>query len=284
MSVRPPLVFLHIPKTSGIAVAHALVEAARPPRVFFGFDRAFFGGFEDWGSIAAQNRCFIHLTPATIPRDEAVIRAHMSLTTLRAAYPHGRFMTVLREPACRILSHFVFWRGFSGQQAKPWGGWAAVMAEAGGKLAAFLASPRAACQIDNVATRLLLWPHCDVPDAGMIDPAHDAALIAAAIARLDSLDFAAALESPDFAARLGGFLGTAPALAPHNVSPALPAALRTGLAAALTADAQSLLRARTRLDRALWRHVVQRDGHDPDTLQDAAIARGLARFDALLAP
>jgi hypothetical protein len=34
----------------------------------------------------------------------------------------------------------------------------------------------------------------------------------------------------------------------------------------------------------LWRHVVRRDGHDPEALQDAAIDRGFARFGALLAP
>jgi hypothetical protein len=281
--VRRPLVFLHIPKTSGIAVAHALVEAEKPPRVFFGFDRAFFGGFDDFASIDPDTRAFIHLTPGTIPRDEAVIRAHMSLGTLRAAYKDGRFMTTLREPACRVLSHFVFWRGFSDAQAQPWGAWASVMAEARSPLAVFLASPRVACQIDNVATRLLLWPHGDIPDAGMILPHHDAALIAAAISRLDALDFAGAIESPDFAARLGAFLGHMPVLAPHNISPSLPAALRTGLDAELTQDAQALMQARTRLDRALWRHVLLRDGHDPGPVQDTAIDRGFARFGRLLA-
>jgi hypothetical protein len=279
---RRPLVFLHIPKTSGIAVAHALVAAEQPPRVWF--DRAFFGGFSDFAGIAPDTRAFIHLSPATIPAGESVIRAHMSLTTLRAACGGARFMTVLREPACRILSHFVFWRGFSAAQMQPWGGWAAVMREAAGPLAAFLASRHAACQIDNVATRLLLWPHPLIPQAGMIDPAHDATLIAEASARLATLDFAAALESPDFAPRLAAFLGAAPALEPHNVSPPLPGPLRTGLEAELTGEARALLAARSRLDLALWHQLVTRDGHDPAALRQDALARGLTRVAALLAP
>lgn len=279
-----PLVYMHIPKTSGIAVAHALVEAERPQRVYFGFDRAFFGRFDDWGSVAPDTRAFIHLTPETISREESVIRAHMSHSTLRAAYPDGRFMTTLREPVCRTLSHFIFWRGFSDEQARPWGAWAAVMAQARGSLANFLKSDDSACQIDNVATRLLLWPHPHIPDGGMIDPAHDAVLTDAAIRTFDMLDFACAIEAPDFAARLGAFLHSAPVLQPHNVSPALPASLRTGLEAELTPEAHSHLQARTRLDRALWRHALRRDGHDPAALQDAAIDRGCARAAALLAP
>ena len=279
-----PLVYMHIPKTSGIAVAHALVEAERPQRVYFGFDRAFFGKFDDWESVAPDTRAFIHLTPDTIPGDETVIRAHMSYSTLRAAYPDGRFMTTLREPVCRTLSHFIFWRGFTDEQARPWGGWAAVMAQARGTFAGFLESADAACQIDNVATRLLLWPHAHIPDGGMIDPRHDGVLIGAAIRAFDALDFGGAIEAPDFATRLGVFLQATPALDRHNVSPALPAWLRTGLEAELTPAARRLLHARTRLDRALWRYALQRDGHAPDMLQDAAIDRGCARAEELLAP
>jgi hypothetical protein len=66
-------------------------------------------------------RLFI-VSPDSIPRDERLVRAHMALSTLRAAYPGARFMTVLREPTCRLLSHWVFWRGFTDETGQGLGG------------------------------------------------------------------------------------------------------------------------------------------------------------------
>ncbi len=275
---------MHIPKTSGISVAHALVAAEQPQRVFFGFDRSFFGGFEDFASVAPATRAFIHLTPDTVPREEEVIRAHMALSTLRAAYPAGRFMTVVREPVCRLLSHFLFWRGFTADQLHDWGGWAAFSMLATGRLDAFLGHPEVACQIDNVATRLLLWPHALIPDAGFIDPAHDGLLAEAAWQNLAALDFADAIEAKGFAHRLGAFLGVEVALEPHNVSPPLPAALRAGAAAELTGQARSLLHTRTRLDQILWRRLVARSGENVEARETESRAQGLARLDVMLRP
>ena len=127
-----PLIYLHIPKSSGIALAHALILAELPARTWFGFDRAFFGPFDDFASVAPENRAFIHLTADTIPRTENFVRAHMALSTLRTAYPTGRFVTALREPVCRLISHFIFWRGFTAEQDAKWGGWAAYSGTAPG--------------------------------------------------------------------------------------------------------------------------------------------------------
>ena len=279
-----PLIFLHIPKTSGIAVAHAAVEATGPAEVFFGFDRAFFGAFSDWNSIAAENRAYIHHSAATLPPAARVVRAHMSLSTLRAAYPTGRFMTVLREPISRLLSHYVFWRGFSPEQHQGWGGWGTLSALATLPLADFLADPRIACQIDNVATRLLLWPHALIPDDGPIDPAHDAALLAAALARLRALDFADARENPDFSANLGAWLGATPVLTPRNVSPPLPRALRFDLDQAMTAPVQSKLTTLCRLDAVLWQETLVRQAPALDAAQfrRQIVQRGLQRAGNLL--
>jgi hypothetical protein len=97
-------------------VSQALLAAQQDGRNYFGFDRAFFGGFSDFASVPAENRAYIHLSPDSLPRGETFIRGHMALSTLRAAYPDAQCMTVLREPTVRLLSHFVFWRGFSPAQ------------------------------------------------------------------------------------------------------------------------------------------------------------------------
>jgi hypothetical protein len=280
-----PLVFLHIPKTAGISVSYTLMVAEGPPRVLFGFDRAFFGPFRDFGSVPAENRAFIHLSPDTIPRDEKLVRAHMALSTLRAAYPGARFMTVLREPICRLLSHYLFWRGFTEQQDKDWGGWAAYSGLARGRLEDFLADGRIACQIDNVATRLLLWPHDLIPEAGMIEARHDAALIDQARIRLCGLDFVDAVENPFFDANLAAWLGAPPARVRMNETPPLARAMRTRLDLELSLRAQGLLAARSRLDLALWQWVLREraPGVDAAALRLNAVLNGTARTAVLLA-
>ena len=285
MDPRRPLIFLHIPKTAGIAVSYALMLAEKPPRVLFGFDRAFFGPFSDFESVPAENRAFIHLSPDSIPRDEKLIRAHMALSTLRAAYPGARFMTVLREPICRLLSHYVFWRGFTEQQDKDWGGWAEYSGLARGPLEDFLADGRIACQIDNVATRLLLWPHELIPEAAMIDPRHDAALIDQARIRMCALDFVDAVENPFFDANLAAWLGVPPARVRMNQTTPLASALRTRLDQELTPCVQGLLAARSRLDLALWQWVLREraPGVDAASLRLNAVLSGTARTAALLA-
>ncbi len=279
-----PLVFLHIPKSSGIAVSQALLQAQASGRNYFGFDRAFFGGFSDFASVPAENRAHIHLSPESLPRGETFVRAHMALSTLRTAYPDAQFITVLREPTVRLLSHFVFWRGFSAAQDAAWGGWAARSGLARGTLEAFLAAPEIACQIDNVATRLLLWPHPLIPDDGPIDPAHDATLIAEATARLLGLDFVDVVENPAFHANLAAWLGTAPSHARMNETEAVPTALRTPLDEELTPRAADLLAARGRLDLVLWHAVLRAraPGLDAETLRVAAVRRGTARAALLL--
>lgn len=280
---RHALVFLHIPKTAGIAVSSALLTVERPPRVFFGFDRAFFGGFSDFASIPAENRDYIHHTSDSLPRNETFVRAHMALATLRAAYPDGRFMTVLREPVCRVLSHFVFWRGFTAAQDHGWGGWAARSGLARGSLGAFLEAPEVACQIDNVATRLLLWPHPAIPENGMIDPADDAGLIEAALALLGGLDFVDYVENKGFFDNLAAWLGADVARPDRlNASGGMPAALRVCLDNELTAAACGSLAARSRLDLALWEAVVRRRGGEAGQVRGTALAHGVARVARLL--
>jgi hypothetical protein len=253
-----PLIFMHIPKTAGIAVCDALVQAVRPPRVFFGFDHAFFGGFTEFETVAPATRAFIHTTPNTLPPNEPLVRAHMSLSTLRAAYPNGQFMTVLREPGARILSHFLFWRGFAEPDMRDWGAWADIMRLAQGPLADFLTDTRTACQIDNIATRLLLWPHPMIPDAGFIPPEADATLLAAAHAALAALDHVGHQENPDFWPALAAWLGCPFQPARHNVTPPLPPGRWVDLDAALTPACRNQLSARTRLDRALVARIALR--------------------------
>ncbi len=276
---------MHIPKTSGISTALAIVDAVKPPRTFFGFDKSFFGAFDAFDTIAPENRALIHFSPDTLPVGEPVIRAHMALSTLRAAYPLGRFMTVLREPACRLLSHYLFWRGFTQAQLEPWGAWADYSRIAEQPLSAFLTDPRIACQTDNVATRLLLWPNPAIPPNGFIDPGDDAALIAQAHTALEQFGFADLVENPGFTTNLARFLDTsAPFLPRQNETPPLPPHLRMAAGRALSPAALRALRARSRLDRVLWHTLALSRGiAEPACLAEDSLLTGMARFADLLA-
>ena len=283
---NPPssLVFMHIPKSSGISTAQAIVDAVKPQRTFFGFARSFFGAFDAFDTIAPDIRALVHFSPDTLPRGEPVIRAHMALSTLRAAYPGGRFMTVLREPRCRLFSHYLFWRGFTAEQLAPWGAWAAYSRIAEQPLDTFLTDPRIACQTDNVATRLLLWPDPAIPAEGFINPDQDQPLIARARASLKSLDFADLVENPDFTGNLSAFLGaTRPEHGRANETAPLAPALRASASEALCRDALHALRERTRLDRALWHLLALSRGLPAPELAEDALIQGVARFATLLA-
>jgi hypothetical protein len=275
---------MHIPKTAGIAVSDALVQAVRPHHVFFGFDRAFFGPFQAFDTVAPATRAFIHMTPATLPPREKLVRAHMSFTTLRAAYPDAQFLTVLREPHCRVLSHFLFWRGFSEAQMQEWGGWAQVMRLAQEGLAGLLADPRAACQIDNVAVRLLLWPHALIPDDGFIAPESDAVLVAEALAALRRFDHVGVQENPQFWPALEAWLGRPFQPTSQNTTLPLPDGWRLDLRAELTPDCQGLLQARTRLDQIVWADWLQQLGLDATALRHRTRRSTLGRLAKIAAP
>jgi len=274
-----PLVFMHIPKTSGMAVENALVKAVAPRWVTFGFDLSFFGNFTAFDTLAPQNRDFVHFSADSFPRDGVLVRGHMAYSTLRAAYPNARFMTVLREPVCRLMSHFLFWRGFGDAELASWGEWRSRTEIAAGSLTNFLQAPSIACQADNMATRLLLWPHAKIPDAGFIDPADDDQLITDALAVLAKFDFAEAVENPHFAARLSGFLQSPVALERFNETKIMPLARRANLAQLLTNEAQALLMARTRLDAILWRHVMGEHA----LMRAAVVEKMMVRSASLLA-
>lgn len=277
-----PILLLHVPKTGGTALRNSLVGALAPATVIGGFDRCLFGGFGAFDTIAASERRHVYLTTGDVPRDGALVAGHLALGTLLAAYPAGQLVVTLREPIARLLSHWTYWRGRSDDDLSPYGEWGDTVRTARAPLREFLDDPRAACQTDNVAIRMLLWPHPAIPVDGFIDPAADAALIDEALRRLNLFAVAEIVEGPPHAL-LQAWLGCRVSDEMANRTAATPAGFTTRLDDELTPTALDRLHRGTRLDLGLWRRLAAGVVDDVEALRSRALLRAVARQAALLA-
>jgi hypothetical protein len=131
-STRPfdrarPLVFMHVPKTSGASIAHGLARVLAPTVVVSGFDLSLFDPGREFESIDDSIRCNIYTSPASMPKNADLVAGHFAISTLIEAYPTAQRCTVLREPLSRLLSHWLYWRQHVDCDLAPWGDWAHLM-------------------------------------------------------------------------------------------------------------------------------------------------------------
>ena len=282
---RRRLCFMHIPKTSGVSVAFALRAALAPGTVIRGFDHVLFGGFARFDTVSPDERQHVYGCAAALPQVRTLISGHFAYSTLRAAYPDGQLITVLREPVSRLLSLWMFWRTQSDEALSPWGAWADYVSLARRPLQNFLDEKLIAAQTDNLAVRMLLWPHELIPADGFIDPAHDAFLLLQAQRRLEDFALVDIVDAPEMPSRIGSWLGRPFSCERHNETSTMPISVRAPLAPQLTARAFDLLEARSRLDLALWHGAFARtsDTAARSRLRQQSIMQNVARYGALMA-
>jgi hypothetical protein len=280
-----PLSFMHIPKTSGVALMSALEGALNPGTVTKGFDLCLFGSFRDFETMdpAVQQR--IHASPASLPPESTLIAGHFSFSTLRQAFPQAQMTTILREPSSRLLSHWLFWRQQSDLTLIRLGRWADFVRHSREPLVRFLAEPAIACQTDNLALRMLLWPHPLIQGDRFIEPIHDEPLFMEAEARLRMFDFVDILENEKLSQKLEHWLGRALRYERVNETIAIPVEYRRPLSLELTSHAHELLTARSRLDLRLWTSVVKQRLPDCEitTLRERTILSNVAKYRVLMA-
>ena len=82
-----PLAFLHVPKTAGAALGAGLARSLGAKRALSGFDRVLFGGFEDFSSVAADERRHVYREIRDMPTGADYVAGHFSASTFSAAYP-----------------------------------------------------------------------------------------------------------------------------------------------------------------------------------------------------
>jgi hypothetical protein len=216
-----------------------------------------------------------------LPRDADLLHVHMAYSTTAAAYPDAQYVTVLREPSTRLLSQYMYWRAQSDAEIVSWGSWGDRLCLACGSLVDFLSDERIACQTDNLALRMLLWPHRAIPPSGFIAATDDAFLLAAAKTRFSSYAYVDAIERPGSQSSLGEWLRRQIEYTTQNATATMPAELRTDFARLLSPQAISLLRLRTRLDEVLWRATLG-DGADVESLRLGALLPAVARYGVLM--
>ncbi len=289
MTISPtllrPALFMHVPKTSGSALVSSFVATGRG-HTTEGFDRAIFGTFDRWETIAPETRAKIAMSPDDLPRDAIMIAGHYALSTLRAAFPASPVVTILRDPSTRLLSHWLYWRATDPATTTVWGAWADLVLRAHRPLGAFLADPELACQLDNIVTRMLLWPHRLIPAGGFIEERHDLRLLREARAKLRSLDFVDLVEDPALDRNLAALFDWPWTRKTINVTERIPADRRFPLHEAFTAEATRRLRSNTRLDQVLWTDIARRRlgrGDEARVAQDRARLVAAARYGALMA-
>jgi hypothetical protein len=286
---------MHIPKTSGVAITEGLARALTNPfgrrltkviygrpQILTGFDRSLHGGFDRFDTFEAAVQARFH--PDVLPTGARVISGHFAYSTLKRSAPTACIFTILREPFCRLLSHWLYWRHFTEGELLPYGLWADRVREARRPLAEFLRSPTVACQTDNIVVRMLLWPHNLLPADGLINSAHDQELLAEARVRLDELFHVDALENPNLAAGLEGLIGRSIKYRRLNETRAPTDEFYCDLDEHLTPETRELIDQRCRLDLHLWNDVVTRALPETSArvLRDAAINVGISRYQNLL--
>ena len=275
------LAFLHIPKTSGVAINDGLKNSTLFATQHYGFDRVIFGGFERFDTFAPELRAVLEATPAS---DVALVAGHYSFDTLKRAHPRAQFVTFLREPVARLISHWTYWRRM-GEPDLAWlGDFKPRQRVAWEPLRRIVSDPSVACQFDNVATRMLLWPDRLIPGDGFIAPADDDELAAKALSVLARFHYVDVVESPNMRDDFASWLGCHFQHRHLNETGVMPPERRTSLADELSADVCALIEARSRLDRRLWKEVCKSRNpqSDPTMIGMASMASAIAKHSLLL--
>lgn len=297
-TLHPPLAFMHVPKTAGTSVSGYIDAMLRPRHTIRPYDRLMFGSFNEFDSIAPDIRQRIVTTPDKLPSGADAIFGHIALSTILSRYPHAKLLTILREPRSRVLSLFLYWRSRSGDEnVARYGGWGERIVISRRPLSDFLDHPEIACLTDNMLTRMLLWPHPQIPDAGFIDPRDDTDLLEAARAALDRFDFVDLVANPLLFKGMslwlkqvyGSSFWATIRTAMAGGQPIRSNEARVGTAAPhmaihpAVAESADLLKRATRLDHGLWKIVVRRrmSNENPTALAERTFATTLDRYGGL---
>jgi len=278
---------MHIPKSAGTSLTEAMRAALNPrTSVLRRFDQCLFGDFRDFENMPDIVRQAIFRGPDQLEAGCDFVAGHLSWTTTHHAYPSAQFMTVLREPVSRLLSHWLFWRSLTDDQLAPWGReWIVRLKQSRQPLRSFITAPNIASQTDNIAVRMLLWPHPLIPDGDFIDERHDETLRKEALARLNRFSFVNFLENPRLAGDISDWLKCPLTIPNLNETPALSTEFATDIASEIGGDTRRLLELRSRLDGQLWQHAAAIWYPDLDTAarREEIFAKNASRFARVMA-
>lgn len=280
-SPAEPVAHLHIPKSGGTSLHNALIETLRPQYTACGLGRHHFGTFEDFDTLPAEAANMLLLTPESMHQDATYIGGHIAYTDILERFGTAQVLTVAREPYCRTISQWLFWRAWPWGDRDFWGGWGRVIDHSRKPLRAFLTEAEAASVTDNPFARLLIGDDEKLLPAQFIGPADADHLFERASENLHRFSFVNYAENERFSEELSDWLGCRTELPQDNETPTLAAELGGDLSAELTPETLRLLEERNRIDLRLWAQIVRWSGKDWHEVRTNALCRGLPRFAKL---
>jgi hypothetical protein len=182
-----PIAFMHIPKTAGTWLRTEIQACTNTCGPAPGFDLSVFGDFAAFETVDPTLRSNVYFDGRLPQLDASFVTGHISASTLSTCRAGVQLITVLREPRSRLLSHWLFLRGLTDDQLRPWGKWGDYIRTARRPLTDFLSDRNVASHTDNLAVRMLLWPNPDIPGGAFISGSADVRLLDAARGRLQKL-------------------------------------------------------------------------------------------------
>ena len=185
---RPPA-FMQIPKTSGVSLAAGLANALSEQNQATCYDHSLFGTFYGFQSVDPRLRQKLYAPGEALPSDRKFLAGHLTFSTIRSADPDAQIVSVLREPLVWLISQGLFWRQTAQDDLVLWRSWSDRVSLSNQPLADFLSEPSLAAQTDNIAVRMLVWPHPLAEQDVFIDPTHDETMLASPLALVKELSF-----------------------------------------------------------------------------------------------
>lgn len=259
-AVSPKIVFVHLPKCAGTATTNALRRALEPRSEYIGLSVSTFGHFEAFETCSDACKKTIVRDASDLPTHADFVYGHLQFQFTKQAYPHHRFLMLMREPRARLVSHWLYWRSVSDEDLLPWGEWGEWVKSARQDFGAFLSDPRSFSQTDNVAARMLLQPHEAIPDGELIRRSDFAALERSLAEALKFIDLLAFTEDRELHQKLEQFIGQPLEVKHENVTILRSADADLDVRRQIELADPELIERMTFLDRLVWRAALERAG------------------------
>jgi hypothetical protein len=261
--------FMHIPKCAGTAMREFLSNNLMPRP----FD------FEAVGGVSYVT----FITKEFMGKLNYM--GHTPYTLLRQYSPDGQMITVLREPLNRLLSSWLFWKSFlTLETSKRDDLLEPLIRKSRASLHEILTDESIAVATDNIALRMLVYPHPRLAENRFIEKKYDQELLAVALARLSQFAYFDVIENPLFESNLQNWFQSAHPYIRVNVTS--PSEQRRHLYTEFTKETLDALDNRCRLDRIIWRAIAaaRMPETDIDRCFSDALIRGISRHSAISSP
>ena len=276
-SAGKPLVFLHMPRCAGTAFCRGIVQALKPQKYYYGIDWHEICDRKTYNLFSDDIKRTVFIDCEDMPLDADLVAGHISYNFLRQRYPLGTFITFLREPITRVISHWLQIRSASSDIAEL-GKISEFEQRCRGPLRNILIEMDDKGIMDNLMLRLLVIDHPKAHPFKAIKTEDDNELFELALKNFSDFDYIDFHENPNLHVNFGEWLGRPFNWPYENQLPDIPDKLKSSLYDELNDETLALLHQRTRLDLKLWEYIVLQRGFDPAVLRTKIITHNVMRY------